>query len=465
MPRPSTIESADSQVVHTGGARSGTLRAAARYLRRAWMASVLIGCVGTSTGNPTDDPGREPGLGSGEETGSNSQYCRVASARNVADQEQTPLGFAASEVLAYLVGERQETLRWQPQRGSEYGPESGEQALSLKVSRTSAPIRLVDYEPKQGGPEIGANCSDALEIEVEVALRSAQGALAETFKKKVEVRGKQLARIYHRIASKDLGGSFAYSTISPAGFEFTQLTFDMTFTPYGSAGQLSPTLERETNDAVSNAPGSGPLALWGLAACQNGTAIPLDARVAAYSGQDVLNALSAMPKPAVRWHDGTTSKLTLSYEPSERGVCAVLVNDNHALEGKAGTLLLTGTLVAKSDDGRIDARWQVLATARPGSAGALETIGVELDYRVRRDNPSLADYGISGFDVSSFDSFGVGVKLSVSKEGVWSGDVSVTGFTRPNCPTAPTTDPSGGAGSPGCPGSTPTTVAKATLSP
>jgi hypothetical protein len=464
MPRPSVLRFEDSQVVRTGGAQR-VLHASARHLRRACLACVLAGCVGTSTGNPTGDPAREPGLGGGEETGSNSEYCRVASARNVGEQEQTPLGFAASDVLTYLIGERQETLRWQAQRGSEYGPESGAQPLSLKVTRTSAPVRLVDYERKEGRGEIGATCDDALEIEVEVTLRTAQGALDETFKKKVEVRGKQVARIFHGIPSKDLGGSFAYTSVSPAGFEFTRLTFDMTFTPYGTAGLLSPTLEMRTSDAVSNAPGSGPLAAWGLAACQTGTAVPLDARVAGYTGQDVLDAFAAMPQPPVRWDDGTMTKLSLSYEPSEQGVCAVLVDTNHALEGKAGTLLLTGTLVAKSDDGRIDGRWQVLATARPGAGGALETVGVELDYRVRRDNPTLADYGISGFDVSSYDSFGVGVKLSVSSQGLWSGDVSVTGFTAPNCPSTPTVDPSGGASSPGCPGSTPTTVAKATLNP
>jgi hypothetical protein len=444
-----------------------------RYKALAWgvLWTLSAGCLGTSTGNPIGGASRDgkpepggPGIG-GEETAEGEfAYCREAGSRQVADDEQTSLGFSARDVLAGTIGMQQQTLRWLPLRTAEYGPESGEQPLTLSIARTSAAVRLVDYEQKTDGPEIGAECPDLLEIEVDVSLKTAQGALDEQFRTKLRTRSKHVARINHRIKEADLGGSLAFSRIHAEGFVFTELSLAITVTSFGTAGQLTPTLERRTADSVGMA-ASGALAVWGPAACQSGIAVPLDARVSGFSGQEVLALLKSREAASVRWQNGDETDLTLSFAPSEAGVCAVLENSSYTLEGKAGTLLFRGELTATSADQHIRARWPVVATARPNASGALDVIALELDSNVPRSDPSLVDdYGLHGFDVSGYDFFGVRVTFALSGGGAWSGELAITGYEKPNCPTAPVMEPGGGASSPGCPGSTPHEVARATLS-
>ena len=115
----------------------------------AVLSLLTVGCFGTSTGNPNggggpDDPGPTTGgPGVGEE-GTLGGHCRKAGTREVSEDEQTSLGLSARDVLNNALGQKNETLRWQPTRMGSYGPEQGEQALSLRIERASAPIRLVD---------------------------------------------------------------------------------------------------------------------------------------------------------------------------------------------------------------------------------------------------------------------------------------------------------------------------------
>lgn len=434
-------------------------------------------CIGTSTGNPIGSGSRDVGKPEptgpdlGEETG-NGGRCEVVSSRDVAEGEQTPLNFAPRDVLANVLREHAETLHWQPITIGSYGPESGDQALTVTLTRTNAPLRFVDYEPKSGGPEIGGDCPDALEIEVNVGLKSALGALDERFVAKLSARSKHVARLYHVLDADQLGGALEFDNISD-GFMFTKLAVELSATQFGTAGSLTPTLEKRSGEsgadgASSNAAVSGGrggvLAYWGSAMCRTGVAVPRTARFASFSADDVLARLAVAQQACVRWSDASESALTLSFESSDEGACAVLEESRFSFPNeKTGTLLFTGTLAAASADGRIAATWPVELTARPSASGELEVIALQLDQNVRRDNPSLRDYGLSGFDVSSYDFFSVNVALALGGGG-WSGEIGITGFTRPNCPTTPVTDPSGGASSPGCPGATPTPVASASVS-
>lgn len=431
--------------------------------RQNALALLLLwaGCTGTSTGNPLGDGGDTgPDLGGGEETG--GEACEEVGAREVGEDEQTELGFSARDVLMNAAGAHSETLRWQPLRVADYGPESGEQALSIAIVRTAAPVRLVDYEKKGAGEEY-EYCPDLLEIEVDVSLQTAAGALAEQFTTKLRARSKEVAHISHRLDPQQLGGSFAVTELRlEEGYALELLHVDMSLTRFGISGSLTPSFERTTADSASQAAG-GVLATWGLAACQGGgVAVPLAEPVAGFSGAEVVALLNANDASA-RWHDDSESALALAFEPATDGACAVLEESDDALYGPQGTLAITGTLRANSADGRIDASWPVRLTAHPSESGALEMIAVELDYVVNRQGWSLADYGLHGFDVSAYDYFGVGVNLAVSGAGAWSGKVEVTGYERPDCPTAPVVDENGGASSPGCPGSTPHVVASATL--
>ena len=432
---------------------------------------LVVGCIGTSTGNPIGSGSRD--VGKPEPTGpdlgeeaSADDRCQVVASREVTEGEQTPLGFAAEEVLANVLREHAETLHWQPLTNGSYGPESGDQALTVAMTRTSSPLRFVDYEPKSGGPEIGGDCPDALEVEVNVGLKSALGALDERFVAKLSARSKHVARLYHVLDADDLGGALAFESIGD-GFMFTKLAVGLSATSFGTAGSLMPTFEKRSGDGASSSAAvssgrSGVLAYWGSASCRTGVAVPRTARFASFSAEDVLARLSAAQQARVRWSDGNESALTLSFASSDEGACAVLEESRFSFPNeKVGTLLFKGMLSAASQDGRIAATWPVELTARPSESGELELIALQLDQDVRRDNPSLSDYGLSGFDVSSYDFFSVNVALSLGRTD-WSGEIGITGFTKPNCPAAPVMDSNGG-GSPGCPGSTPTPVATATV--
>lgn len=425
-------------------------------------ASCTEGYDGTSTGNP-NEPGKE-----GNETGGG--FCEVVSRRPVALDDRD-LGFSARELLALIPAERSETLRWQELDIATYAPEHGEQPLTLRITKTEAPPQLADYAGGKSGREgVEINlagttgCDDALELEVEVSLQTQGGALQERFRATLSAHSKEHARIFHRLDPRELDGSFAITEVQQPGFALTNIALTIELTRFGSSGELSPSFEKRSVDSLAQAAG-GPLASWGLADCgPAGTPVPLDAKVATFSASEVIALVNQAGTSKVDWSDGTSSDLTLHFTPAQDGACAVLVDRKYVLEGKAGTLLIPGTLKAQSADDHIDAEWKVVTTARPNPSGALEQVAIAPDPYASRN--LLPSDGLHGFDTSGYDSIGAGFMFAVAPSGAWSGTVTLTGYEAPNCPPPMiSSDPNGGSSSPGCPGSTPHQIARATITP
>ncbi|HVZ35078.1 MAG TPA: hypothetical protein VG963_21780 [Polyangiaceae bacterium] len=423
------------------------------------------GCTGTDTGNPIEKGDN----GGGTETG--GAYCRAASTQTVALDAVTDLSFSANDVLAYAGGAHQETITWLPASLTSYGPESGAQSLSLSLVPAGNRARYVHYVPDTGGLDIGTNCRDALEVDMEVTLQSGQGALDEHFQAILSANSRELATLYHVLDPNKLGGSFAATPTQPNGFALTQLAVGMSFTRYGLSGSLQPTFERHeggsgSDGSVSSAP-SSPLATWGLPPCEDGgIAVPSDASVAGFSARDALALLAEHATAQGRWDDGAATSLSLSFSAASDDACAVLDATGVLTNNPVGTLRAYGTLTANSQDGHVAAHWPAVISARPDASGALEAIEIALDPNVQLPMGSLADqYGIEGFDTSGYDFFGVAVQLSLAQSGAWGGTVMITGYVRPNCSTTPTVDPNGGISSPGCPGSTPHALATLSLAP
>lgn len=421
-----------------------------RRYPQLWGALVLgaLGCTGTSTGNPIEDPGR------GEETGGGNGQCEERRVVSLALDAESELGFSANDLLEGVRGSHADTLRWHSLADVSYGPEQGEQPLTLSLTPRGE-ARFIDYEPKAqtGGIEIGVRCEDALEVPLDVALRSAGGALDESFGATLSARSKAVGRIYHRLKADALRGSLTVT--APDGYALTALTFDIHASRFGLSGAIVPTLEKTTRDAASSR-ATGVLASWGPATCAaGGVPVPRNAEVASFSGDDVIALAAAHPEAPLRWSDGRDTTLTLAFTPSAGGACAVLEESDYAsplADGEVGTLRLAGTLRAQSADGRIDASWSGTLTARASASGMLDEATFE-------GGPG----GVTGFDVSAYDRTYVRAALALAPSGSWSGDVTLIGLMDAHCDTTPRTDPGGGVSVPACPGAEMEEVARATL--
>lgn len=443
------------------------------------LALALAACFGTSTGNPTENPGEggaagmggTGGLGVGGEGGG----CVESGSTPVQLDEQTELGFSAQQVLAFVEGTHDETLTWHPQALASYGPESGEHALTLTVTRKDTSARLTRYKSAwaAGGAEIalaGDGCSPALELDVHVELRSDEGALDETFDTTLRARSSQKVALFERLDHEDLGGSFEVTEFHQPRYRIAQLDLSATFTAFGTSGALNVVFEQPSEDgsAIGAAAGQGPLASWGPASCGpwSGDAVPLDVPVADFSADDALASIDAVDSVNVDWGAGAVSSASFDFALSG-GACAQLERSPVSPGNPdLGTLTFRGTLHVRSQDGRLDAAWPVEVTALPDASGALDQVKFAFDpMRVPQQGTLQARYGVSGVDASSYDFVGASLDVALAANGALAGELKVTGYTNAPCSTEPFRDDAGTiVGSPGCMGATPTELARAQLS-
>ncbi|HEX5661074.1 MAG TPA: hypothetical protein VFX59_27975 [Polyangiales bacterium] len=383
---------------------------------------LLLGCGGTETGNPFDEPG--------ENTSGN---CEVASSTKLELATPSELGFSANDVLAYAGGTHSEALTWQTLRFGSYGPESGLQTLRLGVVPRGA--KLVRYA-NRGGIEIAQGCGAQLEIEADVTVQSSGGALNESVRTALVARQAGAATLHLRFDPAKLKGTL---TVTPPSFGEGWITASVElgtqFTPYGLSGSVYPTFEQHTKDSVGSGAGSGPLATFGLPPCTYGVPLPLTA-----GGAPAILARLAQHRSATVGDQPAT----LVFEPGQ--VACQSETDTSTLLPDPG-LVVPGTLVVKTADGVIDGRWPVQAVGKTNASGELiSDVAVQLADQAPGAGSLAERYGLTALDTSGYDSSSLTVMLSLTDS--WSGSVVVYGFVNPDCP-APTP---GSNSSPGCPG-------------
>jgi hypothetical protein len=239
-------------------------------------------------------------------------------------------------------------------------------------------------------------------------------------------------------------------------------------TKFGTSGELRPTFERRDADSVGASAGDmKPLAAWGPPACGFGlNAVPRTEKVAGFSADEVLALLDGTQGATIGFAGAAPSALTLTpFEPNDpRFVCALLERSVFDSSSPLGTLTIRGKLGVKSADGRIDGRWPLELVAKPNASGALDSVALSFDSTQQSWPSSLDSWGIHGLDVSAYDSASPQLTLTLGTSAPLSGELKVTGYKLPVCPTEVTHTPGGGSGSPGCPGATPTEVARASIS-
>ncbi|HEX6242794.1 MAG TPA: hypothetical protein VFZ61_17900 [Polyangiales bacterium] len=426
------------------------------------FAAALYACgEGTSTGNPNDNP--EPGLGG--EAGSG---CKETQSEEVALDADTELGFRAGDVLSFIEGVHEETLTWNAQSVASYGPESGQQALTLEVTRKGAP-RLTRYtHDSSRGEEVGSDCSPAIEVDVELRVKTAQGALDEQLTGTLQIKSALSASLYVNPKPDKLGGSFHITEVHSPGFKLVQLFLRIEFTKFGTSGELRPTFERRDSGSVGASAGDmKPLAAWGPPACGYGlNAVPRSENVAGFSADEVIALLDAAQGASVAFAGGAPSPLTLAgFQANDaKFACALLQRSVFDSLSPLGSVTIRGKLGVKSADGRIDGSWPLELVAKPNAEGALDTVNIQFDSMLQPSGPpSLDSWGIHGVDVSAYDFASPSLTLALSADSALEGELKVTGYKLPMCSNEVTETPGGGSGSPGCPGATPTDVTSARI--
>ena len=170
----------------------------------------------------------------------------------VTSLEQTvgKLGFSAAEVLAFSAKKHETMLAWLPVQRLSYGPESGDVPLSLTVRHTGGPIDLVESTPRAVDDNFldravsGGGCGDALAIEVDVELTTAQGALSEQFTAELRASTAVSASIVQQVELDALGGTFearisdGSEGANPDSAELSQPTLRITFSEVGTEGRF-----------------------------------------------------------------------------------------------------------------------------------------------------------------------------------------------------------------------------------
>jgi hypothetical protein len=164
---------------------------------------------------------------------------------------------------------------------------------------------------------------------------------------------------------------------------------------------------------------------------------------------------------SVTFQGAQSSSATLAFSAQSEHACAVL-DDGFATIGGKGSLYVPATLKLKSADGRIDASWAVGVTARSDDSGALGEVTVAFDeMQIMGTGDFAARYGISGLDVSGYDSAIAHLTLSAGGQKPLEGDLVINGFKNQPCTQTVITGADGSRGVGGCRGADIIEVARA----
>lgn len=407
----------------------------------------LVACEGgTSTGNPNDDNTDLSGGGTG--TGNSGQGtpvgsgCQQGASRELALDEETPLGFAARDVLDIVEGTHQQTISWNEIEVASYEPEHGDQSLTIQIARQSAP-RWVEYartESPMGGGLLGMvedRCLPTLEVDLQVSVQSDEGALNEKFTTTLYTRSTDAVTLSFTETLEEIGGNLVF-TPAQEGFMLDMLYFDLEFTKDVARGEIRASFSRPENGAIFGMAGLKPLATWGPAACAEGEAlVRSDTQVANFSADDAIALIQSVSESTVTFADEPPSRVVFStFAPENEFACAYQSGTRGPVptekEGPKGTLSFAGSWNAVSDDGRINASWPVLVRAVADDAGNLAAVSIRLDS-ARIEGQTFAErYGIA-VDPPSLDVINVALALTVTPTTSLEGTLNISGYDRPVC--------------------------------
>lgn len=421
------------------------------------------GCAdsGTSTGNPSpkEDAGDRDMDGDSAGGLANGGYCEAGAMTPLELDEDSPLGFAMTDILAFAEGTHEEAIRWNPQPGLELSPESGQGSITIIVTASGAP-RFVEPKQPEGGnalidlPAVEGGCVSWIEIDVDVTVETSGGALDESFEAVLRAHDPRTASIYATLDPTKLGGDFTVDITGSEleGFTLTDLYFEARFSQYGAGGTFRGLLEHRSDDTdVAAGTGAEPFADFGAGTCgenADGFTVALDDAIEGVTVQDALDLFNANGEVDITWETGAMTTSSLVFAPDTAGGCVLLDNE------QVGdlTLLSDGTLTMVSADGRLDAAWPGRIEAHVADGGSIARVQFMLSAKLPPHTMPGANalYGFPMDVIDTFDGAGVGAEIAVTESGA-TGVVSLNGYDYQDCDAVPPDQP--GDGDPSDPGS------------
>jgi len=383
------------------------------------LSSLSTGCGASSSA--------ETGIESPFESQSPNPHvhplCRDARAIEVSAGETTPLQFSAADVIDFVAGAHAETLHWV---AASDAAEPLDQRITIAVDSVGR-SRFMDAMDKP--LYHGATCISWLEIDVEVSLRSSDGAVDERFLGTAYAVDGRIARISALASGAAVAQSLTERARSRAadGAEPAGYRLELRFSRHGVSGALHASLPSEATDDVHTPIGEVLLAYLGPVACDLfDAAIALDEGEVGVTGQALLDRFAALSPLQIEWSDGTRSELAASFTATHAGACLSTRPD-------AAAVRVPGTLVLQTADGRLDASYPAALVAGQGEAVAAGFVWVQLD-----DNMILAlgTPGELGFPEQSgegFEDFALEFSFRIDAEDVLDASIVLIGYALNDC--------------------------------
>jgi hypothetical protein len=360
----------------------------------------------------------------------------------------TALGFTAAEVLASAGGPHMSAMTWSGGLADgpvdvELSPAAGDTELTVTIDYAGGEIRHIKSTPEgfDEGNDGGfvAECHDRIEIDVEVAVASADGGLAESFVAPLRATSRGISTLRHTIEFADLAGSLALAKVEPADAKIGPLDLDIGVSPSGLFGSASALVEVEIGGGVGAT--FMNVARWpsGATPCDElGEApVALDDKIALFSAADALALAAKASGLSLTWQGQDPTELTLGLAHDGDSICA-------RYEGESvGSLRFGATATVKTADGRWDGAFPVEISVQPAADGTLASVQFYRYAPYGETVPAadfaaffgLQDVDLTGYDAASLDFSGE--FTPAGEAAAASGKLDVLGVIQHMCSNEP----------------------------
>lgn len=447
-----------------------------RHRKVRFFSTFGVALLAVSTGCTTGQIGGEieNTNGPGEEDALAGPSCEAIETTEVGLDEETSIGITVQDVIEAISGTHETTLSW----GAELSgldatltPEAGETTILIEVTPRPESATFVDLEPKQsnGGQEDGPSivepaaeaCADEVRVVADVTVASGNGALDDTFEVIFRAKSESVVSGSVGVSPGELDGSFDLASEGNAEPVQTRLSLSFAFgTVSGEISGFWQEVHGDPNDDDTAVSASS--AVYGRIpanGCQSGVLIS----EGSLWSDAILDAVSSNTEFDFTWQAGEMTNLTVS--PTVGTLC-LAVDD---LEG-GGTILGDVSAALESEDGRLDAAWdlQVRANIEAEEITSLSVRSVDKEHHGYLAEDFASETGISGVETDATE-LGFEFVYTIGLEGeTTSGTLTILELLIPDCarpdyePEVITT-PDGGSGSDGCAGIDVTEIETATF--
>lgn len=355
------------------------------------------------------------------------------------------LGFAPAELLTVAVGEHSSPMVWgtgiqESIAKVAFGPESGAGMLTATITHKGGEARYISSKPAESEWDGGyASCSDRVEIDVEVMLASAGGALMETFVAPLRGSTAKVAVVRHELELADLGGSLALTQVEPEDVKVRPMQIELGISEGGLFGGASSTVEVPLGDSVAAT--FMTWASWpgGDSQCEPGEAVlPLEGSIAKFSGADALALVAAAGPLQIAWQGG--EPVALSFALSHDGAAVCGRYDGESDGAGLGALRFGAELMVASGDGKWMGSFPVQVNALQNADGGLDRVDVGI-YAAYANPVAVADFAeVYGLDSPALADFDAGILdfsgsfTPVGEAASAAGSLKILGVTANPCP-------------------------------